>query len=54
MNTSTIYESLRHYGDICHPQQGQHDLRALTAVVVSRLPERVQGWLELVFGTYQR
>lgn len=45
MNATAICEQLYYHGDSVHPSGAEHDLRALVAEAVSRLPKDVQDWL---------
>ena len=46
MTAEKIYESLHWYGDGIRVEPGEHNLRWLAAVTISRLPEESQDWLE--------
>ena len=45
MTLTSVYEALNYHGDVARPKEGQHDLRALAAEVVHRLPDEVRDWL---------
>lgn len=45
MKIADVYSQLHYYGDSCLPSEPKHDLRALVAETVSRLPVNVQDWL---------
>jgi hypothetical protein len=45
MNVQEAYDRITYRGDSLEPAPGEHNLRALTAEVVSRLPDEVREWL---------